>query len=136
MANQEDKSLQPVPKDELAKAIEQTRSGHLFNPAVDIFESDVTITLLADLPGVKPEDLSVDLKEDVLTITACFNPSEKNNETELLKEYEEGSYYRQFALTQEIDQKKIDAQLVDGVLHLTMHKVEKAIPRKIEVNAG
>ena len=103
---------------------------------MDIFESDATITLLADLPGVKPEDLSVDLKEDVLSISACSTPSEKNNETGLLKKHEEGLYYHQFALTQETDQKKNDAQLSDGALSLTMHKVEKTVHHKIEVKTG
>lgn len=136
MTNIEQKTLQPAPKDEVAKTMEQTRSGLLFKPAVDIFESVATITLLMDLPGVKPDDLSVDLKEDILTISACVTPLKEDNETELLSEYEEGSYYRQFSLTQEVDQRKIDAQLADGVLRLTMHKAEKAVPRKIEVKTG
>ena len=136
MTGIEQKTLQPAPKDEVAPAVEQPRPGLLFKPAVDIFESGTAVTLLVDLPGVETENLSVDLKEDTLTISACVTPLKKENETVLLSEYEEGSYYRQFSLTQEVDQQKIDAQLAEGVLRLTMHKAEKAVPRKIEVKAG
>ena len=87
-------------------------------------------------PFLHIEDLSVDLKDDILTISACVVPLEEDNEKLLLSEYEAGSYYRQFSLTQQIDQQKIDARFSDGVLRLTLNKVEKAAPRKIEIKAG
>ena len=136
MVEIEKKSLQPEVKTELETTTEQIRPGLLFRPAVDIFESASAITLLVDLPGAKPEDLSVDLKDDILTISACVVPLEADSETVLLSEYEVGSYYRQFSLTQEIDQQKIDARLSDGVLRLTLNKAEKAVPRKIEIKSG
>jgi HSP20 family molecular chaperone IbpA len=120
---------------ETAVPAEQTRPGLLFKPAVDIFETEKAITLLADLPGVRPEGLNIDLRENVLSLTGDVSPWEGAAEADLLIEYEIGRFFRQFTLSEVIDQDKIDARLNDGVLRLTLPKVEKAAPRKISVKA-
>jgi HSP20 family protein len=128
--------LQVKEKQEVSSPAEQTRPGLVFTPAVDIFETDRQITLLADMPGVATEDISIDLREGVLTISGEVKPWEKADEKDVLIEFEIGKYYRQFALSETIDQAKIDAQLKDGVLKLALPKLAKAQPRKITVNAG
>lgn len=130
------KELQAKEKMEAAQPAEQTKPGKVFTPAVDIFETEKEITLLADLPGVKTEHLTIDLNDDVLTLTGEVKPCEGPDEEDILIEYEVGNYYRQFTLSELIDQNKIDAQLNDGVLRLTLPKVEKATPRKITIKAG
>jgi HSP20 family protein len=130
------KELQVKGKQELAASAEQTRPGLVFTPAVDIFESDHDITLLADMPGVAAGDIAIDLRDDVLTISGDVKPWEKEGETELLVEFEIGKYYRQFTLSEMIDQKKINARLENGVLRLVMPKAEKAVPRKIAVTVS
>ena len=130
------KELQAKEKMETAPPVEQTKPGKVFTPAVDIFETEKEITLLADLPGVKTEHLAIDLSDDVLTLTGEVKPFEGPDEGDILIEYEVGNYYRQFTLSELIDQDKIDAQLNDGVLQLTLPKVEKATPRKITIKAG
>jgi HSP20 family molecular chaperone IbpA len=115
---------------------EQIKPGRVFTPAVDIFETGKEITLLADLPGVKSDELNIDLRDNVLTLTGDVTPWEEAEEEDLLIEYEIGRYFRQFTLSEVIDQDKIDAQLNDGVLRLILPKVEKATPRKISVKAG
>jgi HSP20 family protein len=128
--------LQVKEKQEVSSPAEQTRPGLVFTPTVDIFETDQQITLLADMPGVATEDISIDLREGVLTISGEVKPWEKADEKDVLIEFEIGKYYRQFALSETIDQAKIDAQLKDGVLKLALPKLAKAQPRKITVNAG
>jgi len=134
MAMKETRELQAKEKHEVTHPAEKTRPGLVFTPDVDIFETEQALTLLADMPGVAPESLTIDLRDDVLTISGEAAPAAKSGESPLLVEYNTGTYYRQFSLSDIIDQQKIDAQLKDGVLTLTLPKVEKATPRKITVS--
>ena len=136
MTDAEKKELQVKEKQEVDSSAEQTRPGLVFTPDVDIFETETEMTLLADMPGVKAEDLTIDLRENVLTLTGLASTVQNENEDQLLVEYQTGKYYRQFTLSEIIDQGKIDAQLTDGVLRLSLPKVEKATPRQITVKAG
>ena len=129
----ETKELQAREKQELSSPAEQTKPGPVFTPSVDIFETDKAITLLVDMPGVKADALNVDLRDDMLTLTGDVNPDITPPGEPVYSEYETGRYYRQFSLSEVIAQDKIDAKLSDGVLRLTLPKVEKATPRRIEV---
>lgn len=130
------KELQAKEKKEVQSHAEQTKPGPTFTPAVDIFETETSLTVLADLPGVKSENLDIDLHDDVLTIIGNVVPEKTDDETPLLNEYETGQYIRKFNLSEVIDQTKIKAELTDGVLRLNLPKVEKAQPRKITVTAS
>lgn len=136
MTDSESKALQAKEKAEVAGPAEQLKPGLVFSPAIDIFETDKEITLLADMPGVKAGNLSIDLKENVLSLAGDVAAPEGPNEVDLLREYRTGRYFREFSLSQVVDQSKIDAELKDGVLHLRLPKVEKATPRKIAVKAS
>jgi len=136
MADAQSKELKVREKQELASPAEQTAPGLVFTPAVDIFETEKEITLLADMPGVKADDLTIDLRDNTLTLTADVVPDDDSNEENILKEYQTGRYYRQFTLGELINQENIDAKLNNGVLRLTLPKVEKATPKKITVKAG
>ncbi|MFO7972492.1 MAG: Hsp20/alpha crystallin family protein [Desulfobacterales bacterium] len=136
MTDKESKEIQVKPKQELSSPGEQTRPGLVFTPNVDIFETDTEITLLADMPGVTADHLTIDLKDNVLTLTGEVEPFEEANEEDVLIEYEIGKYHRQFHLSGVIEQSKIDAKLNDGVLRLSLPKVEKPSPRRIEVKTG
>ena len=136
MAATDNKEIKVREKQEVAHPAEQTRPGVYFTPNVDIFETETQLTLLADMPGVKAEDLVIDLRDNTLTLEGGIAPAEDPKEELLYEEYTTGRFYRQFSLSEVIDQKKIDAQLTDGVLRLTLPKVEKATPRKITVRAS
>jgi HSP20 family protein len=129
------KALQVKEKAEVTTPAEQTRPGLVFTPAVDIFETEKEITLLADMPGVKSEDLNIDLRDNMLTLDGDVKPPEGTEEVDVIREYQTGNYYRQFTLSQVIDQAKIDAELKDGVLRLRLPKVEAATPRRIAVKS-
>jgi len=64
---------------------EQTRPGPVYTPAADIFENDDSITVLADMPGVRAEDLKIDLHESVLTLTGHVSKPEKPGESDVLR---------------------------------------------------
>lgn len=130
------RELEPRTKQELTGA-EATRPGRTFSPTVDIFETNDAITVLADMPGVRADGLSIDLRDDVLTIDGrVADDLEGNGERVLVREYETGGYRREFRLTNLIDRDRIDASLRDGVLRLTLPKAEAARPRRIEVRAS
>lgn len=130
------KEIKVKEKQEVTTPAEQTIPGLVFTPEVDIFETEKAITLLADIPGVKPEKLNIDLRDNILTITGDVERPEGDDEEVLVMEYETGRYYRQFTLSEVIDQAKIDAKLNLGVLRLRLPKVAKATPRKIAITAG
>lgn len=133
----ESKELKVQEKQEVASQAEQTMPGLVFTPAVDIYETDSQLTLMADMPGVASDDINIDLRDGVLTITGDVKPWEKKADTSsVLVEFEIGKYYRQFSLSEAIDQERIEAQSKDGVLKLTLPKMAKAQPRKITVSAS
>jgi len=130
------KALQAKDKEQAAASVEQTKPGITFTPAVDIFETDQGLTLVADMPGVKAEDLHIDLHENTLSLRGEVTAPEGPEEMDLYREYQTGSYVREFTVGELIDREKIAAELKEGVLRLTLPKVEAATPRKIEVKAG
>ena len=133
MATEARSEIQPASKASVSTLPEQTRPGPVYTPSVDIFENDNSITVLADMPGVKAQDLKIDVRENELTLTGRVSPPEAPKESDVLREYRSGTFFRQFTLSETIDQSKIDARLTHGVLRLELPKVEKARPRQITV---
>lgn len=130
------KELQIKDKQEVTSRAEQTRPGVVFTPEVDILENDTQITLLADMPGVASDNITIDLNDNVLSISGEVKPFEGKDEADVLIEFEIGRYHRQFTLSEVIDQSRIEAKHQDGVLRLVLPKAAKAIPRQITVTAG
>jgi HSP20 family protein len=133
MAIDKTQGLQTREPRDLAATTEATRPGVLLTPPVDIFEDPNAITVLADMPGVKPGHLKIDLHEGVLTITGHADPPDGSNEVAVLEEYRAGTYQRSFTLSEAIDQAQIQATLKHGVLHLRLPKAEQAKPRQIKI---
>lgn len=135
MAREASTDIQKSEKPGLSNVPEQTRPGPMYSPSVDIFETENSITLLADMPGVKAQDLKIDLRDSMLTLTGRVTSPETSSEADVLREYAAGTFFRQFTLSETIDQGKIDAKLAEGVLRLELPKVEKAKPRQISVRS-
>jgi HSP20 family molecular chaperone IbpA len=106
-------------------------------PPVDVFENENAITLLADLPGVPRDQLNLRVDGDSLVIEATATTGSSPQGMELVYgELQCPAYRRQFTLSRELDTSRIEAQLRDGVLRLTLPKAEEARPRRIQVQAG
>ncbi|NKB76351.1 MAG: Hsp20 family protein [Gammaproteobacteria bacterium] len=116
----------------------QVNTAQVTSPKIDIVETGAGFELQADLPGVREEDISVSVKEGVLSIEA--NPEEKvaeekEQKTVIASERRTGKYYRSLKLGAMIDESAISAEYVNGVLTLTLPKSAKAESKKIQINA-
>ena len=106
-------------------------------PAVDIKEEADRYVVHADLPGVKPDDIDVDLHNGILTIKG-HRETEAKEEKENYKRIERiyGSFYRRFALPESVDEEKIEAKYDNGVLTINIPKKPQHQPKKITVQAA
>ena len=128
--------IQARDKQEVKAASEQTTPGRVFTPLVDIFEDNEALTIVADMPGVPSENVSIDLQEDVLTLTGTPSVGTPEKEEFVLQEFDTGKYFRQFRVSEVIDQANIKAKLDQGVLRVTLPKIGPAKPRKITITEG
>ena len=133
MSNQE---LKVAQKKEIAPHPgEFTREGSYFTPAVDIYETSKELVMLVDMPGVRSEDVEIDVNNDVLTIVGKVAHG-TDDSRELLTEYRTGGYFRSFRITEVVDQTGISAAISDGVLTVTLPKAERAVQRKIPIQSA
>jgi HSP20 family protein len=105
-------------------------------PPVDVYEDESGITLLADLPGVSRDRLGVRVDGDSLVLEATASTVQPENMQLVYGEAQYPSYRRQFTLSRELDTARIEASLKDGLLKLSIPKLEEAKPRRIEVRVG
>ncbi|WP_129124714.1 Hsp20/alpha crystallin family protein [Geomonas oryzae] len=114
---------------------EETRSNERFiRPAVNIIETDEGLFVTADLPGAPKESIDVNVEKGVLTISAPAGVSMPG--TAVYREFELGSYFRQFTVPETLDHNKAKADFANGILTLRIPKAEIAKPRRIEVQVS
>jgi HSP20 family protein len=106
-------------------------------PAVDIVEEADSIRIMAEVPGVKPEDVKISVENNVLTIQG-MKQQVTEERAERVHRYERtyGAFERSFTLPATVDANAIKASYESGVLTVTLPKVEKAKPRQIEVRVA
>jgi HSP20 family molecular chaperone IbpA len=128
--------LTAKPKQEVEQR-ERTRPGRHYIPDVDICEDDEGLWLWADMPGVAPDQVSVELVDDTLHLEGRIAYEEYEGLTPLYTEYNVGDYVRRFTLPDSgrFDRDRITARLINGVLEIRLPKAERAKPRRITVGA-
>jgi HSP20 family protein len=132
MLQDEINKLFASPLTEMTTLSQQFLSGWL--PAVDLFEERDHLTLRAEVPGMKKEDINITLHDDVLTISG-----ERKEEKEIKKaetyrsERFLGKFQRTLTLPVPVDAAKVQASYKDGLLTVTLPKAESAKPRQIDV---
>jgi HSP20 family protein len=124
-----------VPEVQQSPTTEHTRHQEQYiAPPVDIYETQEGLVVLADLPGVAKEALEVRVEQNVLTIRGQARhgvPGEA-----IYREYDLVNFFRQFELSEKVDQSQITAELKSGVLTLNLPKAAEAKPRQIEVRVA
>jgi len=108
-----------------------------WEPSVDVYEDKDKITVKAELPGMKKEDITVALDGDTLTISGERKHEEEHKDKETYRsERYFGRFQRSITLSQQVDPRKIQANYKDGVLTVTLPKSEEAKPKQIEVKTS
>jgi HSP20 family molecular chaperone IbpA len=120
-------------KKELVTKEEKTSPGRYYVPYADIFETDESLSVVMEMPGVEKKDLEIGLENDVLRVDGRIDFSKYEGMEPVYTEYNVGHYTRSFTLSNKIDQERITAELDDGVLTLTLPKAKQAQPRRISI---
>lgn len=107
-----------------------------FRPATDILEREDGFYILMDLPGVKLEDMIIDLQDDELTVTGKTSLGQGEEEHVTTAQFGDCEYVRSISITDIVDRERIKANLDGGVLELHLPKVEKIQPKRIEIVQG
>jgi HSP20 family protein len=127
-------ALEVQEKKELVGKEEKTLPARYYIPNTDIFETDDTLTVVMEMPGVERKDVDIRLENDVLRVEGRIDFSKYEGLQPVYTEYNVGPYARAFTLSNKIDQDQISADLDDGVLTLTLKKAKEAVPRRIAIS--
>ncbi len=114
-------------------------SGLLRAPDADVVETENEIRVMMELPGMRPEDINLDLENNVLTISGEKQEEREEGDeknTWHLSERRYGRFSRSFVLPRDVEQEQIQARFEGGVLRVTIPKGERARRRRIEIQSG
>ncbi len=105
-----------------------------WGPPLDVEETDKDILVRAEIPGVKAEELDLSISGNALVISGEKKENaEKKEKGYVYQERRFGSFRREVPLPSAVDADNVEAQYKDGVLHVTLHKAQEALPKKIQV---
>lgn len=126
--------IQAQKKREQENREETTIPARVFVPTADIYETQNALTVILEMPGVEKSNVSVRVEEGLLQVEGRLDLNKYQGLQPVHTEYNIGHYARSFQLSSKIDQAKIAAALNDGVLSLTLPKIEEAKPRVINIS--
>lgn len=106
-------------------------------PPVDIFEDEKSIILKAELPGVKKEEITLDVSDSVLTISGekHFKHEESREHYHMIERHY-GAFKRSFSIPETVDSEKIEAKYEKGVLEIVFPKIDASASRQIRISKG
>ena len=121
-------------EDAFSRLLSEPRTGRPWSPAVDIFETENSLVLKADIPDVPLRDIEVRVENDTLTVKGerKFEHDEKSKGYHRI-ERSYGNFVRSFVLPETVDNEKVGAEYKNGVLTITLPKKEAAKPRQVKV---
>jgi HSP20 family protein len=112
----------------------QSRGTRGWVPALDVWETDTDVVYAFDLPGIPEDKISIEVKDDTLTVSAEREKTEETSDERYYRfERRYGSFSRAVGLPQGVDEAKIRASYRDGVLEIRVPKPAEQKPRKIEL---
>lgn len=105
---------------------------------VDVIETEKGYELKASAPGYKPEEIQVDVKDNLVTIRGEMKTqeTEEKKDNYIYRERRSGSFFRQIRLPVDVDSTKVEAQLVDGVLKLDLPKSPAPATTRVQVKTN
>ena len=121
---------------EISEVIETPRPRHRFIPRADIYEDEDAVFLILDMPGVGEDMVDLTLEKSSLTIKGSIEDIHQDAYKLTYREYRVGDYQRTFTLSDDIDSDAIEATMKNGVLRVTLPKIEETKPRKIAVQSA
>ena len=106
-------------------------------PACDVFEDKDAVKIVAEVPGVNPEDVKISLENNILTLRG-EKKQQAEEKSERVHRYERtyGTFERSFSLPSSVDPDRIAANYANGILTVSIPKAERARPREIPVKVG
>lgn len=121
-------------EDAITRLMSEPRSNRPWSPSVDVFETEDALTLKADLPEVKTEDIDVRVENQTLTLRGQRKFAKEENFRGYHRiERSYGEFVRSFAVPSTVDTDKVQADYKNGVLTITLPKKEAAKPRQVKV---
>ena len=129
-----DRELALQEKKELAPPEERTEAGKFFSPYTDIHETNDSVVVTMEVPGVSKSDIDIRLDKGVLTVTGTIDSKKYESLQPIYSEYNVGNFVRTFTVSTKIDSDAISATVTDGVLTVRLQKAKEAMPRRIAIH--